>query len=564
MRKTFFPSALFGLCSTSLLLLGLSSLRTDPGLFAQSQNSVHPSQSSRLSADEVRLTPDQPDWSSNGTLYRDEYASADSEADMGAWDTGPVPGDPFVNDPKGGYANSQDSSVYRYYYRFIAEDAWSEDLSTAMDADDSADDSDESWVWLDDEPEDSDHSLSGSEYSFIDEYSSEEAARYEMAQEGDWQNDSVLAETDDYSPWYEKYYYFIDPQSEVGRPNSRCSVVSSVEEPADQAENDAFMTVAELEALVRREYAESFYQPDYEADVAAAWLLAAIGEDEHELAFLPAGPDKIAIFDLSSKDDEAESEAYEDWDIFEDDVAIDFGLEDETDIEIPDNTMANGAENADPETASEDWPANLDSASGSREDNESYEAWIIVNHDPLVGNSGDEESVSPPHLTDTPWHGEPGEDFSWPEVSDVDESDPVLLNPSDESAVESGLMDGSGEDEFAWIDPYDDRYYDNPFDEPANESGAAVEEDFQEPMTSWTEDDPSQANWGEAWDYECPGYSPSETAPPVGRSYDDATYDGEDSGPKGTAFETDDDESISLRRMGSAVLGLIPQFQLWK
>ena len=89
MRKTFFPSALFGLCSTSLLLLGLSSLRTDPRIFAQSQNSVHSPQSSRLSADEVRLTPDQPDWSSDSgsTFSEDEYASADFDIDLDAWDT---------------------------------------------------------------------------------------------------------------------------------------------------------------------------------------------------------------------------------------------------------------------------------------------------------------------------------------------------------------------------------------------------------------------------------------------------------------------------------------------
>jgi len=562
MRKTFFPSALFGLCSTSLLLLGLSSLRTDPRIFAQSQNSVHSPQPSRLSADEVRLTPDQPDWSSDGglTFSENEYASADFGIDMDAWDTGPAPGDPFAYDPKGGYLGSRDSSTYRYYYRFIAEDAWSEDSSTAMDADGS----DEPWLWLDDEPEGPNHSMSQTEYSFIDEYSSEEAARYEMAQEGDGQNDSVLAETDDYSPWYEKYYYFIDPQSEVARPNSRCCVVSSVEESANQAEDNAVMTVAELEALVRREHAESFYQPDYEADVAAGWLFGTRGEDDHDLAFLPAGPDEIAVFDLSNNDnDEAQDEAYEDWNLFEDDVLSGFSLEDNADIS--DDTTDSSSENAGIETSSEDWQLNPDSASNSLEDNENYETWIIVNHDPLVGNSGDDENVSPPEPTDTPWHGEPGEDFAWPEVSDVNESDPILLNPSNQSTPESGLMDGNDEDQFEWIDPYDDRYYDESFNEPANESGAAVEEEFQEPMTSWTEEDPSQSNWGEAWDYERSGYSPSEMAPPVAGFPEAPAYRDEDFSPEGFEdFETYDEESISLRRMGSAILDLIPQFPLWK
>lgn len=567
MRKTFFPSALFGLCSTSLLLLGISSLRTDPRLFAQSGSSSHRPQASFASQGKGQLDGDSPDRANPGTHFwsvvEEPYLELDNASS--AWDTGTVPDDPSLNDPKSGYVSSPDSLDYRYYYRFIAEDSWSEDTPHATKAED------EDWQWLSNLSDKLANSAVMPEYSFIDEYSSEEAARYEMAQEGDWRGEGRgLVNADGYFPWHEKYYYYMlmDPQSEVGRPHSRCSVMTFDGESRKQAKAVKTMTVAELESIVAAEHAKSLYQPDYEADVAAGWLFAANRESPwEELATFSMASDEIAAFNTQDGyNDEIEAEAYEDWEFFEDDVFVEsdvaYGTNDVNDAE--DGT----SENADPGVSTMESSSYPDLGSTLLEGLEAEsETWVIVNHEPLVANSEHSEAVQP--LTDTPWHGEPGEGFVWAEPVEAEESNLILRQRDDEPQARSDFMEDH-EDQFEWVDPYDDRYYDS-FEGETEQVGAGEKDESLEPITgwngSWDDCDFSPSEFGEAWDYDRPGYTPSETAPPVTELYESleaSTTHTDAEHARSHDFELDNEDSISLRRMGSALLDLIPRFQFRK
>ncbi|MGQ9771092.1 MAG: hypothetical protein ACUVQG_11105 [Thermogutta sp.] len=569
MRKTFFPSALFGLCSTSLLLLGLSSLRTGPRIFAQSENSSHLPQRLTTSQAESWLAAECPDWANPGTHLSTVVEEPDLELNnaSSAWDNGPVADDPSANDPKGGYISATDSLGYRYYYRFIAADSWSEETADATKAEG------EDWQWLGNLSDKLANSTVMPEYSFIDEYSSEEAARYEMAQEGDWRAESEgLVDADGYFPWHEKYYYYmlLEPQPMVGGPHSRCSVVTFDSKSWKQAEAVKTMTAAELESIVAAEQAAFLRQPDHEADVAAGWLFAANREVPLEDLDLPAMTStEIAFFNLQdSYKEEIEDEVYEDWELFEDDV---FGESDiEYDANVTDGVKDDASENADagaPATESSSYP---DLGSTLLEGLEAdSETWVIVNHEPLVANSEHSEAVQP--LTDTPWHGEPGEGFVWAEPVEEEDSNLILRQRDGEPQAASDFTEDH-EDQFEWVDPYDDRYYDF-FEEETEQVGAGEKDESLEPITgrngSWDDYDFSLSEFGEAWDYDRPGYTPSETAPPVSESYESleasTTYrdtDVEQASPND--FEIDNEDSISLRRMGSALLDLIPRFQFWK
>jgi len=564
MRKTFFPSALFGLCSTSLLLFGLSSLRTDPRLFAQVQHPAHPAHSNAATSDIV-LVSDHGDWANSDelTLADDEQNISNSDIDPRAWDTGPVPGDPLASDPKAGYTTPSEPSGYRYYYRFIAEDAWSEGSSSA---DQSGDDS---WLWLSDSSEPTEDAQAHLQYGFIDEYSSEEAARYEMAQEASGQQDaSELAESDGYFPWYEKYYYFLDTQAEVGRRYGRCAVSSSQSSLFGQSRSDRLITAGELDAILSADRAEAFSHPDYEADVAAGWLFAAHREiDVDNLAVHGASSDLLADFDGGA--DEADAEAYEQWDALEDDESASFNEENpQSGLE---ETMDNASDSTSFEGSSSESYLRDDSAVIPAEEGEDYESWIIVNHEPIVGTSPDDDAtLSLAATTDTPWHGEPGENFVWLEESKGTESGPDLLIPENQTESDASMMNGDGQDQFEWVDPYDDRYYDygDSSGERTDESGMGREDESSDPITGWNadwdENGFAEKDSGEAWDYDRPGYRPSETAPAVGDSYEQEFDDWTPAAGESEGFESDDGDSVSLRRMGSALLGLIPHFRLGK
>jgi len=204
----------------------------------------------------------------------------------------------------------------------------------------------------------------------------------------------------------------------------------------------------------------------------------------------------------------------------------------------------------------------------AEEEEESYESWIIVNHEPIVGASPDDDaSRSITMLIDTPWHGEPGENFVWMETSDVTDSGPDLLVPKSRTESDASLLNGDGEDQFEWVDPYDDRYYDygDSSREKTDEPSMGQEHESSAPITGWNtdwdENGFAEEDSGEAWDYDRPGYSPSEMAPAIGDSYEADFDDGTPARSQSEGFEPNSEDSISLRRMGSAVLELVPRFR---
>ncbi len=561
MRRTFFPSALFGLCSTCLLLLGLSSLRSDPRLFAQSQHPDRYSPDSNDSFSEVWFTPDdfEEAYYGESPCVEDDWTFSWLDIDPDAWDTGAVPGDPSVNDPKAGYATSSEPSGYRYYYRFVAEDPWSGD-STAMDQEAS-----EPWLWLSDLPEDSGDLTGPSEYGFIDEYSSEEAARYEMAQEGCWRNDEMtLADTDGDLPWYEESYELLQPQENVGGRGGRCLILNRRTLAGEGSVGAKMITVAELEAELQAERAQAYHQPDYEADVAAGWLFAANrSEDLDDLAFNPSSDGEIDAFEFFEEEiEEIDDEAYEQWEVLEEQDVDAFSTEEINEWDEADDYLGTTV----PETPSAESEPRHDSAATSPEDaEEPYESWIIVNHEPIVGiSSGDSEP--PASVGDTPWHGEPGENFVWPMLAE--ETDVASPAAEDDLLEEqTGAMDRGDEDQFLWMDPADDRYYDSSFEDNAEQEMLDGTSESGESISGWDvsqdENDPSTGDLGEEWDVGERGYRPAEMAAPVADPFGEHLSPGEDAYEDATNFQGEGGDSVSLKRMGAALVELVSPLRFW-
>ncbi|MBC7337396.1 MAG: hypothetical protein H5U01_14175, partial [Clostridia bacterium] len=128
--------------------------------------------------------------------------------------------------------------------------------------------------------------------------------------------------------------------------------------------------------------------------------------------------------------------------------------------------------------------------------------WTIVNPEPIVSSSADSDDGSPstPLIFDTPWHGEPGENFFWVESDTVPES-PATVDQS----AESEYMDSS----------YD-----------------------------WNSGD-----WdaGSMWDVDMPGYRMSDEAPGVGDNRDgqgdlEDTSDPAGESSQGEAFQGEGQE----------------------
>lgn len=510
MRKTAFSTAIFGICSSALLLIGLSSLREPIPVLAQNRSSG----TSARSADTLAYASDAEDFA----LRTDEGATTNDPFN-GAWDTGPVPDDPLAARESASSAGSTDpASGYRYYYRFVPEDedfVWIEDSDGWQPKTHYAGDSENIDLYdsprdqLTDLPESATPSLEqqpleSAPYSFVDEYSPEEAARYEMAQENRSEESSSsqleIAE-DGYFPWYQKYYYLMGSQEHVGaRPN-----LCRVEEEKTAEPTPAPATDLSGDATDGPGY--SFdgrtWEPDYEADVAAAWLFAAsrnlTGADEAAERQLADMSDEPAQEEADSLPDEA----YEEWDVYSEmtDPAWEVMSDDEglvpsegnpknqAEAEFAEEVMPSEEEGFSPdalddsgEYESYDDAMEDDSYEDAMKDDESFTpqepaapeddtTWTIVNPEPIVSSSADSDDSSPstPLVFDTPWHGEPGENFFWVESDTVPET-PATIDQS----AESEDMDSS----------YD-----------------------------WNSGD-----WdgGSMWDVDIPGYRMSDEAPAVG------------------------------------------------
>ncbi len=558
MRRTFFPSALFGLCSTCLLLLGLSSLRSDPRLFAQSQHPNRHSPDLNESFGELWFAPDDSEGAdrSDSPNLEEDLAFSQLEIDPEAWDTGPVAGDPSVNDPKAGYLTSGESSGYRYYYRFVAEDSWSVD-SASVD-----EEAGDPWLWLSDLPQDAEDSAGPAEYGFIDEYSSEEAARYEMAQEGCWQDhETTLAETEADLPWDTESYELLEPQDNVAGRGGRCLILNRRIVVAAKSVGETMITVAELEAEMEAERARAYHQPDYEADVAAGWLFAANrNTDLESFAFNTSSTDEIDAFGLF--EEQTDDEAYEAWEVLEDQGFDQLGPEEMNEWDEVDDSLGPAV----PETSSPELLPRDDSAAtspGNAEDR--FESWIIVNHEPIVGTSSDDGESSAP-IFDTPWHGEPGENFAWPELS---EHETLSAPETADSQLEQqdDAVDRGNDDPFPWMDPADDRYYDSSFGEETEEGMFGEDAESHEPISNrdmpWDKGDALSGDLGEEWDLGQRGYHPSEMAPPIGDPNDEGVSTEDVTAEEVTDFGGESDDSVSLKRMGAAVMGLVSPFRFW-
>lgn len=489
MTKTVFPSALFGICSTALLAMGLSSLRSPYSVLAEGNLPASPSWTEGAIHDR---RPAEGGW-----VARRSPADSPSPMSFQAANdqkSGPTPGA-----SSGGLVESLGETIssptigYRYYYRFVVEseeiatlghsETWStgamsqspetESLSAENAENAGRTLADDRWV----SPEATDSESYC--YSFVDEYSSEEAARYEMAQEHRPQDNSApsfeVAE-DGYFPWYQKYYYLMTPQVEVGRPAGRCEPPTDPS-PANVSSRQSDFT--QPEAGKPTGLGWTFYGgvpgPDYEADVAAAWLFAASRQ-------MPTPTEPTADESAMSPTEAAQTpsdalpdEAYEDWEAFaitESEASEDEGLLSVTDDsagvmeewgeqdDLSTSAMKKGNEVYEDYERGSAWgpwydgmelefrddgspargvstPVGDGEASATQRGDQAGN-WSILNPEPLVAHPSVPEAEESSLRLDTPLHGEPGEDFSWLEpveqdavqgMSDQNLSDPAETDP---------------------------------------------------------------------------------------------------------------------------------------
>lgn len=393
MTKTFIPAALFGISSTALLTIGLSSLYTTGQLYAHYGD---PATRSLLTSDthyedlsaRPMVASEYGGWSpsveqaelpedANWTAGDDTESGKESSNSAGLMNNDATNCPAEINEAGQNRVRDIALKSYCYYYRFVAQDVWAENGCEQFPNDDTL------------------AVAAEGTYNFVDEYSSEEAARYEMAQESRSAEslDQFVAGTEEVAGteaserWssYEKYYFYIDPEDYVG---VKPSLESLQQELACQRSDDSagdgwrpaqrFITVAELEELIQAELGESYRQPDYEADVAAAWLFA--GKMDAATA--------VVHTEDAAADKTVENTAGDNW------------------MPSTEATDASGAEDR----------FSLSEAEASEENQ-----WTIINPEPIVGTpwqssaEASAQTANEPFVTDTPWHGEPGEEFSWPD-----------------------------------------------------------------------------------------------------------------------------------------------------
>ncbi|WP_347243317.1 hypothetical protein [Thermogutta sp.] len=505
MRKTAFSTAVFGLCSSALLLIGLSSLREPLPVLAQNR-------SSETSVPATETLSYESEWEESVLASHQDVAANDPF--NGAWDTGPVPDDALAAQESASSAPSIDpTSGYRYYYRFTPDhkdfvriedsDGWREKHNDPDKAEFAS--SDDSLSGNPDKPAEPtlpSDAKQGSEtlqYSFVDEYSSEEAARYEMAQENrsqaSYSGTLELAE-DGYFPWYEKYYYLMSSQEHVGTRPNQCRV--NEEKTAEPTPAPATADSGDATSGPGYSFDGRTWEPDYEADVAAAWLFAA---SRNLTAGGEAAERQLAEMSNSRSLEEMDSlpdEAYEEWDVYSETTDPDWEVmsDDEglmpsennpqrhAEVESSENGMP-GEEGGFSPDAMDD-AGEYDSYDEAMEDDapnvpeepaapEDETTWTIVNPEPIVSSSAESDRgySSTSLIFDTPWHGEPGENFLWVESESAPDS-PAAVDQSAES------------------DDMDSSY-------------------------GWNSDD-----WdsGSLWDMDVPGYRTSDEARAVGENRD--------------------------------------------
>jgi len=294
--------------------------------------------------------------------------------------------------------------------------------------------------------------------------------------------------------------------------------------------------------------------------VAAGWLFAANrSEDLYDLAFNPSSGGEIDEFE--SFEEKMDDEAYEQWEVLEEDVDA-FSTEEMNDWDQADDYLGTTV----PETPSAESVPRHNSAAASPEDaEEPYESWIIVNHEPIVGISSD-DSEPLASVSDTPWHGEPGENFVWPMLAEETDM-PSPAAEGDLLEEQTGTMDRRDDDQFLWMDPADDRYYDNSFEEDVEEETFEATSESDESISGWAmprdENDPLTGGLGEEWDVGQRGYHPTQMAAPVGDSLGEDLSPGVDATEDATNFQDESGDSVSLKRMGAALVELVSPLRFW-
>jgi len=570
MRKTAFSTAVFGLCSSALLLIGLSSLRGPLPVLAQNRASETSAPSTGMLADGS---------GSEATTLSSDGGATTNDPFNGAWDTGPVPDDPLAAQESASSAASADpTSGYRYYYRFVPEE---EDFVWVEDSDDGQEKNDYA---AETEISDFDDSLSGNsdeslastlppdvkepsetiQYSFVDEYSPEEAARYEMAQENRSEESSSgdleLAE-DGYFPWYQKYYYLMGNQEHVGSRPNYCRIED--EKTTEPTPAPATADSGDAASGPGYSFDGRTWEPDYEADVAAAWLFAA---SRHLTGADEAAERQLADMSDNPAQEEADSlpdEAYEEWDAYSEmtDPAWEVMSDDEglvpsegnpknqAEAEFAEEVMPSEEEGFSPdalddsgEYESYDDAMEDDSYEDAMKDDESFTpdepaapeddtTWTIVNPEPIVSSSADSDDSSPstPLIFDTPWHGEPGENFFWVESDTVPETPATIDQSAESEDMDSSYDWNSGDWDGGSMWDVDIPGYRMSDETPA--VGDNRDGQFQDDLES-TSDPAGESSQGEDFQGEGQEKTPAEAGSlPSDEAMDeplpDATYTGE-------------------------------------
>lgn len=455
MRKTVFPSALFGLCSTALLVMGLSSLRDSREVLARANLNETSSLSQAVTG---KMGPLSTGHSHSWTRYEDALSFDLQTSENSTSDE--------VTDGSGD-ARPTATYQYHYYYRFIPRDDLFGEAPATLPATGatSAETAEIAKSMVETEGLESSNSA-GYAFNFLDEYSAEEAARYEMAQES-LQPESLPDETqvvlESYEPRYQKFYYLMSPREEVGRPGSGCQAETLTLTAKTASAEAVAHAPCPGQARPTHDLADEWrWTPDYEADVAAAWLFAASRQDllapeDSSLLSMVDATDATGAANEGSPEDPRVEEAYEDWQVYED---LNAGLMDAEEAGHNNDNLPEGRTDQEPgqnrDTAGQEaffapmpdemgWTAKgfsqgpaLDSSSNREapelltpgdwdganpaehdlhdgEDNPA--TWSIVNPDPIVGQPEEADSLSDTPLWDTPWHGEPGEGFRWDDAS---------------------------------------------------------------------------------------------------------------------------------------------------
>lgn len=467
MKKTVFPSALFGICSTALLLMGLTSLRTPYSVLAQGEvpHSVS------LGDDAAAEFPNEGDLPSRGGSEETPEQVTFKVGDKRG--SAPVLEGFSLELPGTSAEPVPAATAYRYYYRFVPQGGEFGTLARS-----------ESWAHAAIAPPQhvasaphgtavenlAGHRSVGSErpndfaeysYSFVDEYSPEEAARYEMAQENRSDDagspGSLEIAEDGYFPWYQKYYYLMTPQAEVGRPVGRYELpedrslpeTTSQESPSPQSGAGRASGPAWV-------FEGGHSGPDYEADVAAAWLFAASRQMPGAVQAAPADLAMTPPVGAETSSEALPDEAYEDWQALSDVGVEEFAegspdpaggqsreMEEEwgpsTDNRTRDGLDAYGdyegsgtwgpwyegmefqedAEQGENGAGARGVAAPVDNGEApAMEPNNQAGTWSLVNPEPLVAHPPIPEAWQHGAWLDTPLHGEPGEGFAWPQSED--------------------------------------------------------------------------------------------------------------------------------------------------